>query len=290
MVAYDHELIIDRFASEKKGVSKKKPLFITESKTFSADDYPFKEKFHNNQNRILRLYSDNDIRYAVKDQRWVFTIEDVVSFSWLQESNEIFYQLLPSATEELLRYWLLHIVLPLYLTTENLYYFLHAGAVQVDKKSVLFMADSFGGKSTLTDFFLKKGHTLISDDKVATFEENDTFMAVPSYSYHRPYRATEDLGIKVDNFATEPRPIKAIYLLISVDEDVETTISPAKGIEKFSSLRFATEVGLPLFMQERFAYLTKLANNTAIFNVTIPWDLDRLSEVYDAIVAHTKTL
>ena len=60
--------------------------------------------------------------------------------------------------------------------------------VEVDEQPILFIAPSTGGKSTLGDYFLKQGHPMLSDDKVATFLHEDEFWAVPSHPHHRPFR------------------------------------------------------------------------------------------------------
>ena len=110
-------------------------------------------------------------------------------------------------------------------TLENKYYFIHAGAVEIKGNPILFIANSFGGKSTLTDYFIKKNHTMISDDKVATFIKEELIYAVPSYPYHRPYRKVEDLGIFIENFSKENKPISKIYNLIKSDEKEEIFIN-----------------------------------------------------------------
>jgi len=162
--------------------------------------------------------------------------------------------------------------------------------VKIEESSVLFMADSMGGKSTMTDYFLQQGHTLISDDKVGTFEENGKFMLVSSYPYHRPYRKFEDLGYKVENFAEGGSSLDVIYML-DVDESYDkVTLEELKGIEKVSLLIRGTDIGLPVHLKERFTHVTALANATPVFRVHIPKDLERLSETYEHIVKKTKQL
>jgi len=162
--------------------------------------------------------------------------------------------------------------------------------VKIEESSVLFMADSMGGKSTMTDYFLQQGHTLISDDKVGTFEKDGEMMLVSSYPYHRPYRKFEDLGYKVENFAVGAGHLDVIYML-DVDESYDkVTLEELKGIEKVSLLIRGTDIGLPVFQKERFTHITKLANTTPVFRVHIPKDLERLSETYEQIVKKTKQL
>ena len=239
-------------------------------------------KFNNNQDREISL--------CIEESSFFFKVKDVLSFMCLPATGEVFYTFHQEGTPDLLAYWFSHTLLPIFFTLTNRYYFLHAGAVRVEKSSVLFMADSMGGKSTMTDYFLQKGHTLISDDKVGTFEEDGKMMLVPSYPYHRPYRKFEDLGYKVKNFAQGSSHLDVIYML---DVDASYTsikIEELKGVEKVSLLIRGTDIGLPVFKKERFAHVTKLANLTPVFRVQIPKALERLSETYEQIVKKTKQL
>jgi hypothetical protein len=68
----------------------------------------------------------------------------------------------------------------------------------------------------------------------------------------------------------------------------EVSIQEIKGLAKFAKLIRGTEIGLPFFLKERFAFITKLANNTAVYSVQIPKDLNRLNEVYEAILEHNR--
>jgi hypothetical protein len=239
-------------------------------------------KFHNNQDREISL--------CIKTDSFVFKVKDVVSFEGFTKTNEVFYQLHEKGTQQLLEYWFTHTLLPIFFTLTNKYYFLHAGAVKVDNTNILFMADSMGGKSTMTDHFLQKGHPLISDDKVGTFEENGKFMLVSSYPYHRPYRKFEDLGYKVENFVEGSGHLDVIYMLDVNETYDKVTLEELKGIEKVSLLIRGTDIGLPVHLKERFAHVTALANATPVFRVHIPKDLERLSEAYEQIVKNTKQI
>ena len=237
-------------------------------------------KFDNNQGREISLF--------LAPSSFIFSVKNVLSFECFTETNEVFYQLHKEGTQELLEYWFAHTLLPIYFTIADTYYFLHAGAVRVNSKTVLFMADSMGGKSTTTDYFIQKGHTLVSDDKVGTFEEDGKFRLVSSYPYHRPYRKFEDLGLKVDNFEENVTDLDIIYML-DVNEDYDkVTIIELKGLEKVGLLIRGTDINLPILQKERFAYITKLANATPVFHIQIPKDLERLNEVYSEILKHTK--
>jgi len=256
-----------------------------EKKSITLVDYPVIYKFYNNQLREVSLYmKDNEVN------SFVFAIKDVVTFECNIDKSEIFYKFYSKGTEQLLEYWLYHTLMPIYLTISNTYYFLHACAVRVEEKSILFMANSMGGKSTMTDYFMKQGHTLISDDKVGCLNENNLYKIVPSYPYHRPYRKFEDLGYKVDNFEKNKTNLNIIYILDVNEIYNEVSLKELSGLEKFSHLISGTEIGLPLFQEERFKFVSDLANKVQMMLVSIPKDLSRLSESYEEIIKYTKGL
>ncbi len=246
--------------------------------------------YSNNQGREVSLLCEYPNCQDSSQCLWGFHIKDVVFFWWENKTNTIYYKLETQGNLELLSYWLLHVTLPMFLTVEEKYDFLHAGAVEVFGKPVLFLAESFGGKSTMTDFFIRQGHTMISDDKVGTFEEDGVFFSIPSHPYHRPYRKAEDMGVYVENFATEPKPIHAIYVLEQADKDARIEIDEILGMEKFYLLRLSSQFNLSFQKKKRFEYLSRMSNSVKIFRIRVPWDLDRLPEVYREIVRHTEEI
>ena len=237
-------------------------------------------------NRSLSFFSDREFGASVEGQPWCLEVSDVVRFYWVSGQRSIEYEALEQCTEQLLAFWLIHIILPLYCTMEGLYEFIHACAVEVAGDSVLFTAPSHGGKSTLTDFFLKQGHRLISDDKVATYRENGTYYAVPSHPNHRPYRKFEDLGYRVDDFSSRARPVDAFYALQGVEPGAEVTISEISGHRKFAQLIPSYLFNFSFMRAARMKYLAEMVSLVPTYRVEVPWDLDRLGEVHDAICGH----
>jgi hypothetical protein len=264
-----------------------KMLSLRLAEVIDITAYSHRFPFFNNQNREVLLSTLQEEDASDRKTSFLFTVKDVVTFECFPQTNQIYYKLLEYGTHTLLRYWFSHTLLPIYFTIKNEYYFLHACGVRVENKTVLFMADSMGGKSTLTNHFIEKNHTLVSDDKVGTYEENGTFMCVPSHPHYRPHRGFEDLGLEAPNFEQNATQLGVIYMLDVNEVHEEVSIKEIKGLEKFAKLIRGTEIGLPFFLKERFAFITKLANGTAVYRVQIPKDLNRLNEVYDAIVAHT---
>jgi hypothetical protein len=246
--------------------------------------------YTNNQGREIAIYTLREELGTKNERRWFFEIKGVVTFFWLSGSRTIKYVKKDNFTESLCRYWGLHTVLPLYFTLEDTYIFLHAGAVEIDGKPILFTAESFGGKSTMTDFFMKKGHTMISDDKVATYEKDGRFYSVPSHPYHRPHRGIEDLGFSVHNMAKKPNQIYVIYTLEKSPPNSKIHIVELSGVEKFKSLQYASELNIDFQKQKRFEYFMKMANTVPVYKITVPWDIERLDEVYLSITIHNQSL
>jgi len=292
LIAYNHYI---KFIPELKNDKRVEGSFIDvvtvqENSSFDLNAKLLYElTFFNNQGRDLFLCTDRKFSRTKEGQVWAFEVKGVVTFFWHSGTLNLEYAKYENFTEELLEYWCLHIVLPIFFTVEETYDFLHAGAVEVEGKPILFIAPSMGGKSTMTDFFMKQGHNMISDDKVATFEKDGQIFAVPSHSHHRPYRKKEDLGFFVNNFMTAIKPIHAIYVLEKVDEDAAIVITESKGIEKFKSLRYASETNLFFQKSKRFEYLMQIVKSVPVYNVTVPWDFHKLKNVYGHILAHTKS-
>ena len=209
-------------------------------------------------------------------------------FYWRGGEEIIYYELLEEGDADLLSFWFIHLLLPLYLGLEEKYEFLHAGAVEVEGKPIFFIAPSMGGKSTMTDYFIKQGHTLISDDKVPTFIKDGKFMAVGSFPYHRPYRKFEDVGYHVENFITDFKPIHVMYVLEGVESDGDITIEEIKGFKKFDSLFLNYIYVFPFLKKKRIKYFSNMLNSIKVFHVKVPWDMGRLSEVHDAICRNSK--
>ena len=238
--------------------------------------------------RELYLHTDRELARSAPGQPWRLEVEGVVSFSWTGGEPVIDYQLHEQGTQPLLVFWFVHIFLPLHLTLERGYDFIHAAGVEVHGEPILFIAESTGGKSTLADYFLKQGHPMLSDDKVATFLEQGRFYAVPSHPHHRPWREYEVLGDPVENFAASANPIHAFYLLEQGEPGSETEITEVVGFRKFEELLPNYLYSFSFLQRQRLRWLAQLADQSLVFRVKRPWNMDRMHEVSEAICAHSR--
>ena len=238
--------------------------------------------------RMVYLYSDRLFDGSGVGQPWCYEVKDVVRFYWVGGEQTIYCELDEMGNAELLSFWFIHLLLPLYFTLEDKYDFLHAGAVEIDGRPVLFIAPSMGGKSTLTDYFIRKGHALVSDDKVPTFVRDGKFMAVGSHPYHRPYRKFEELGYRVKNFMTEFKPIDAFYVLEGAAADADIVFEEISGFGKFDRLLPNYLFHFSFLKPKRLHYLADMLNAIRVFRIRVPRNRERLNDVYEAICAQNR--
>ncbi len=240
--------------------------------------------------RKIYLYSNRVMDSNEVGQPWCYDVAGVVKFYWFGGEQTIYYELDEAHDTKLLSFWFIHQMLPMYMTLEGMCDFIHAGAVEVDGKPILFIAPSMGGKSTLTDHFIKKGHSLVSDDKVPTFIQEGKFMAVPSHPYHRPFREFEVFGLRVQHEAQTFKPIHAFYVLEKSEENENTTIEEIYGFEKFDMLLDNYIYTFTYLKPKRLKYLGKMVNAIRVFRVKRLWDMKKLDEVYHTICKHSKEI
>ena len=238
--------------------------------------------------RKVKYYSI--LRGKDRSAVWAVEIENVLLFLWHDNPDLLSYKKLPKYTPKLLEFWSLHTVLPLMFSTLRLYDILHVGAVEIEGVGTVFSAPSFGGKSTLVDFFLQKGHALIADDTIGVLEQKEKYYMVPSYPYHRPFRLVESLGQKVKKVNNRVTEFHHLYRLKKVDPHMDVSINELHGIQKFNVLHFSTFVNFDSLQVKNFDLVTGLARSLRVYEVTLPWDMGRLEEVYSAITAHVISL
>ena len=241
--------------------------------------------------RRVFFYTDRPLDTPVPGQPYCYEAENVARFYWRHGERSVYYERLAEGDADRFAFWFIHLFQPLYMTFEELSISFHSGAVEVDGDAIAFIAPSMGGKSTMTDVFLRQGHSLITDDILPVRREGDRVTCAPSFPYHRPFRAPETLGYPTDNYRTDFRRLKALYILEKGDPESRTVIEALHGFRKFEALK---ELGLVYTF--RFMTLThnrllgELLNRVNAFRVTRPWDISRIDEVYREIRKHAERL
>ena len=275
------------FTSDPSHYPDNRTIPVVESFEAFLDAFSLKTDWVDMSGQRARYYSTVPFEKREEDFSWALEIQDVVTLLWDGKEKKIIYTKGENYAPKRLQFWIFHTFFPIVLELEKKYRILHVGSVEIKGKPVLFSAFSFGGKSTMTDYFIQKGHTMLSDDSVAIDKRGDTYYAIASYPFHRPYRELETLGYPAKNFATEPKPLHAVYLLERSDPDAKVQIVQLKGIEKFKAFHYSSFIDFYFMKKERFDFFSQMAKHVPVYQVKVPWDLERLDEVYGQIVEST---
>lgn len=293
MIAFDFNIHFRDEPSLADGVydSSKKNIIIVQSRDVKIfEKLAYKSEYLPLSGRKASYGAETEFSTCREGCLWGVDVKGLVSFVWSCGDRTLSYMPQPSLTPELLQFWTLHTIFPMMLALDETYNILHVGAVEVGGETIIFSAESFGGKSTLTDYFIKQGHPLLSDDTLGVYKEDDVFKAVSSYPFHRPFRKPESLGYKVSNVTSESKAIQAVFLLEKSDADADVRIIEVTGIEKYKAFHFTTFINFDFKKEQYFKTLSEMANVLPVYRVIIPWNIKRLPDVYKAIIQMRKNI
>jgi len=214
------------------------------------------------------------------------------------------HEKLPPAT---LEHLLIDQVLPRVLTHRGRLV-IHAGCVATLRGAIGFLGHSGAGKSTLCAEFASAGHPLLGDDGILVrgtsdtgFEAQATYPglrllpdplrhwfdepagAVPVAHYTEKRRLDRDSG--GFTLATEPEPLRALYLL---DSGPDIEIAPLSGREAFLALvraSFQLHLGDRERSQGLFETIGAVADAIPVRRLSYPREWDRLGDVREAVLA-----
>lgn len=185
---------------------------------------------------------------------------------------------------------------------------LHASAVMVGERAVLFCGLSGAGKSTISAALGERGYPMVSDDLCAlTTAEDGTVTVVADGREHKLWhqaldgldlnaRKGEEVRAQINKFFVEPRdrvtkpvPVGALYELVEhhageAPEIVPLAASDAAHIVRRNAFR-------PLLMRmlnqkaDYFRVAARLASQGEIAQFRRPIDFDKLAEGLDVLEA-----
>lgn len=184
---------------------------------------------------------------------------------------------------------------------------LHASALVVGDQAILIAGESGAGKSTTTSYFARRGHFFLSDDVSALHLSEDGIKVQPGYPVIRLWSASaktifgethptvqetpewEKAHFDAENdgfqFADHPLPIGAVYILKPRAEQISIiSLSRPKALMALmnnTSLDYLIDARL---RAKDLQLLGQLAGNVPVREVTPPNSLDRLHELYEAIL------
>jgi hypothetical protein len=242
---------------------------------------------HKAHQKDIFLYSNKILKNYNKNANYAYVVKDTVEFFFSMRDNSIYYKPLKEYSVEKFSFWFSHLMLPFYISLKKWYYFLHCSSVKLHGKSILFLAPSMGGKSTMNSLFLSKKARLISDDKLATFIKNDKIYLTSSHPYYRPYRKFEELGYRADKFIAKFDRIDIIYHLEKSDNN-SITITEIKGFQKVHILLNSYIFNISIKEIDKFNYINSISKGINMFSIKIPWDLKRLNDVFNYLEKEVK--
>jgi len=190
--------------------------------------------------------------------------------------------------------WLLQYVLPMHLMIERRREFLHAGAVRAGDGAVAFVGPSGAGKSTIVDHFLRRGHGLLTDDKLAIVREPGRVVGVPGIPFYCADPAKQRIDHAAD-FVERPLPLRAVYLLEPAASTASPRIDPVRPAAAAFALARRCELQVPSPVREALtlpppwtqaiALGVALADRVPVRRLAVPRRLARLGDVYEAVLA-----
>lgn len=206
-----------------------------------------------------------------------------------------------------LRHLLLDQVLPLALASQGALV-LHASAVSVDGRAVLFAGRAGAGKSTLAALLARDGAPVLADDGVLLEESQDgVLQAVPSYpglrlfpdssaavhldapaahlaGYTRKRRvvAASEPGL----FRSTPAPLGRIYVLSPGPDLAIDRVSRRDAAMAIVRHAYRADIEDPLGLRQQLDGIARCSGALDVWALTCPRDFSRAAEVARAIAAH----
>ena len=230
-------------------------------------------------------------------------------------SDRILCHLLNAAYDYLVEIFLLGAVLSFWLERQGIPA-LHASAISIENRTVVFLSMKKGGKSLLAAALMQAGYPLLTDDILPVVRQGKTFLGQPGYPNMRmlPGEAKYFLGhyqnlgiihpalskrrvlVGPDGFGTFcniPQPLACFYLPgrrkpgkkeTQIQIDV-TPITPAAAVIELVRHSFTCHILEALGWQsQRLDFFTQLVQQVPMHRLTYPSGFDHLPRVREAIL------
>jgi hypothetical protein len=243
-------------------------------------------------------------RFQAEPGRFLLNVDNIARYL-VSAGSRVTIEISPGADERDIRLFLLGSALGALIHQRGLLP-LHASAVKVENRCVLFCGISGSGKSTTAKALINRGYHLHADDIcVVSEDEAKQPLVYPGYPHLKLWEhALEKIGLESsaysrvrgvldkfsvpvsDRFNPEPLPIKKIYVLAPWNrEDIE--IQAVTGMAKFNVLkrhtyRFRFIEGLDSQVSH-FKTSGIVGNKTPLARVRRPRGLFMLDELIDRL-------
>lgn len=242
-----------------------------------------------------------------------------VSFIILSEGKNVFYHFTNSASQQIVQS-LIRGNITKFCLQEQGYFCLHASAMCINDKVVLFMGPKGAGKSTLATYFHLKGHAIWCDDYAMLHQENNSFcvsqgetslkispdiassLSIPRINLKWVFELPADLkktaesdiippkyyfNQQVPSTDVLPRQVTAVFFINPRVPEPEKVITTVKRIDALSVLM--NEILLPglnsrEYLKTYFQSAMSFLEIVPSYNIHSPDNILRIHEVYDSIL------
>ena len=248
---------------------------------------------------------DKGPAYEANPDQLLFSIDGVAKYM-VSQGREILIERAATAEDSEVRLFLLGSAFGALLFQRGLLP-LHGSAIEVHGSSVVILADSGLGKSTLAGVFRNRGYRILADDVcVVSLTEDGLPMILPGYpqlklgmdaarklgkdpeSLPRIHPRVEKISLLLqEEFCREPMSLRHLYVL-ETSAHGEFNLEPLKGGEKLTAiinntyrLGFIEGLGVKV---SHFKQCVAVARHTPLTRVTRPAEaflLDELAQLLE---------
>ena len=212
--------------------------------------------------------------------------------------------------ENTIEHLLVDQVLPRFLANEG-HLLLHACAVDIQGRTVLFLGKSGWGKSTLAALLHQAGHTLYSDDCVLLQSHDSNWQATATYPSLRLYEDSIE-SIFIENYSLSPvseysdknritmsmepaqdaPPLHAMYFLSNPETATDriqiTQMQPANTCIELIERSFRLDLGNRKHTRELMQSAAALTKNVPAYRLSYPHDFKNNSRLLAQIIQHVQ--
>jgi hypothetical protein len=273
------------------------------------DDDHSSQQVHIRLGDVPEVLADAEHRhgYQVNHNNVLLDIPDIARYL-IRDGNEILVDPVPTADEKDVRLFLLGSAFGMLLHQRGILP-MHASAIEVDNRCILFTGDSGSGKSTIAAFLHKNGYRILTDDVCAiTFGHNNDPVAWPGFprvklwsdTLHALKQKTENLtpdGMRAgkyhlplnDTFSKHPLPITHIYSLREHTASV-SHIEPLSTQDAVSAIVNNIYRGGVLQSKkhklQNFQQCMSLAQKTNVSQLSRRKDFEDMNEILHSLEKH----
>ncbi|NNE99287.1 MAG: hypothetical protein HKN25_09745 [Pyrinomonadaceae bacterium] len=246
--------------------------------------------------------SAHGIAWQAGNQKLLHSVAGIARYL-IVEDKEIVIEPEPETTEKEVRLFILGSVLGALLHGRKMLV-LHASVIKTKNGGVLFMGKSGAGKSTVLGSLLKRGYSMLSDDKAGiVLTGSGVAQVLPAFPTMRLTKKTvEELGypvngaeispglgkyvIPVRQFCQEPLPVHAAYAITAHNKST-MHFQELDDFGVFQNLNRNTYrrkfVHSNSLRRAHFDNLTALSGQARVVEISRPDDTSMIGEMVDRI-------